>query len=166
MKAAVVATSGCFLLVAVACATGSPVTDDGGSGAGGGVASGAGGGLAGAGGVGGTECSKPDDCPALETTCGVRTCDAGTCAIDSVAAGTPCSEMGGAVCNGMGTCVACINGADCAAGVCVDNECLAPACDDAVANGTETDVDCGGPDCAPCNNGQQCMSGSDCSSAF
>lgn len=37
-------------------------------------------------------------------------------------------------------------------------------CTDGVQNGTETDVDCGGPTCAACTAGQGCNSGSDCAS--
>jgi hypothetical protein len=39
---------------------------------------------------------------------------------------------------------------------------VAPACDDGVENGTETDVDCGGTACAPCGAGLRCVSASDC----
>ncbi|HJL15923.1 MAG TPA: hypothetical protein RMH99_09715 [Sandaracinaceae bacterium LLY-WYZ-13_1] len=42
----------------------------------------------------------------------------------------------------------------------------AASCDDGVANGGETDVDCGGPDCDPCAGGQGCAEGSDCASGF
>ena len=37
-------------------------------------------------------------------------------------------------------------------------------CGDGVKNGLETDVDCGGPACAPCSANQACAQGSDCSS--
>ncbi len=37
----------------------------------------------------------------------------------------------------------------------------AASCVDAIRNGTETDIDCGG-NCPPCNTGQQCLGGSDC----
>jgi hypothetical protein len=37
-----------------------------------------------------------------------------------------------------------------------------PACDDDERNGTETDVDCGGPDCRPCEVGQRCDASIDC----
>lgn len=39
-----------------------------------------------------------------------------------------------------------------------------PTCHDQQQNGTETDVDCGGPSCAPCGDGQGCMGPSDCES--
>jgi len=38
-----------------------------------------------------------------------------------------------------------------------------PACDDRVANGDETDVDCGGS-CDPCSNGEGCAVAGDCNS--
>jgi hypothetical protein len=38
----------------------------------------------------------------------------------------------------------------------------APTCDDAARNGAETDIDCGGPACAPCAAGKKCWADSDC----
>jgi len=32
--------------------------------------------------------------------------------------------------------------------------CVTPTCDDGIQNGQETGVDCGGPDCPPCNGGE------------
>jgi LruC domain-containing protein len=43
-------------------------------------------------------------------------------------------------------------------------QCLMPACDDGVHNGTETDVDCGGG-CGLCELGQACGANTDCASA-
>lgn len=37
-----------------------------------------------------------------------------------------------------------------------------PACNNGKTDGDETDVDCGGPDCAPCDAGAACLKGSDC----
>ncbi len=39
---------------------------------------------------------------------------------------------------------------------------LGPTCIDAVANGEETDVDCGGPDCGACPEGDACTDATDC----
>jgi hypothetical protein len=39
-----------------------------------------------------------------------------------------------------------------------------PSCDDGQPNGGETDLDCGGPDCSPCDDGGQCNESSDCNS--
>ena len=66
--------------------------------------------------------------------------------------------------NGLG----CLIGGDCQSGVCdpMAETCSAPACDDGVLNGDETDVDCGGS-CAPndlCNTGEGCLANTDCAS--
>jgi hypothetical protein len=45
--------------------------------------------------------------------------------------------------------------------VCVNGTCKAPACDDGVKNGTETDVDCGGS-CFACEAGKACSVRADC----
>jgi hypothetical protein len=37
-------------------------------------------------------------------------------------------------------------------------------CDDGTRNGSETDIDCGGPVCSACANGKTCSVGSDCQS--
>ena len=74
-------------------------------------------------------------------------------------------DCGGSECP---PCVAgddCEQGADCASGVCdIGNTdiCLTAACDDQVQNGDETDVDCGGPDCPVCPDGDGCELGTDC----
>ena len=39
-----------------------------------------------------------------------------------------------------------------------------PSCTDGVKNGSESDVDCGGPDCAPCADGRACGGDNDCRS--
>ncbi len=57
---------------------------------------------------------------------------------------------------------------DCAAGeTCTsDGVCeAAPTCSDGTRNGSETDDDCGGADCQPCDEGGSCDGDTDCSSA-
>jgi len=39
-------------------------------------------------------------------------------------------------------------------------------CEDGLANGLESDVDCGGPNCAGCPDSASCGAGSDCGSSF
>jgi hypothetical protein len=39
-------------------------------------------------------------------------------------------------------------------------------CRDGIQNGSESDVDCGGPDCPRCRIGQRCNSRADCATAF
>ncbi len=43
--------------------------------------------------------------------------------------------------------------------------CQLPTCSDCVQNGTETDIDCGGPSCAPCADGGKWAKPSDCQSS-
>src|SRR5690606_2333525 len=57
----------------------------------------------------------------------------------------------------------CNLGSECTSEVCRNGRCAAPACDDGLMNGAETDVDCGG-DCAPCMDNQRCREGADCQS--
>lgn len=56
----------------------------------------------------------------------------------------------------------CEGAPDCASGVCAGGACAAPSCTDAVRNGDESGVDCGGATCAPCDIGIGCTSGSEC----
>ena len=47
------------------------------------------------------------------------------------------------------------------------NDCSAPAsCVDAIKNGDETEVDCGGKNCPGCLDGQACEVGTDCASGY
>jgi hypothetical protein len=59
----------------------------------------------------------------------------------------------------------CHNATDCQAGVCLAGVCAAPSCSDAVQNGQESDVDCGGS-CAKCAKAHKCKGDADCDSAF
>jgi hypothetical protein len=111
------------------------------------------------------ECSNADQCTGVDTTCSFRACASGSCNMELAAAGTACTESGGAVCDGLGDCVECLAGSDCATSVCQSNQCVAATCTDGAQNGTETDIDCGGG-CAPCINGQGCGGATDCESLF
>jgi len=51
---------------------------------------------------------------------------------------------------------------DCPTGVCQAGVCVTTTCLDGVKNGTETDVDCGGPNCGGCTPGKACVFASDC----
>jgi len=53
--------------------------------------------------------------------------------------------------------MACRTGFDCTSGVCdPSGKCAAPACDDQVLNGDETDLDCGGSCSTKCTEGKKC----------
>ncbi len=70
--------------------------------------------------------------------------------------------------------ISCIPGdceapAVCACGLCLlpdEAERCARRCADGQLHGPETDIDCGGSQCAPCRRGQRCRRGSDCESGL
>lgn len=104
------------------------------------------------------------DLPDDGAECTIDTCTNGAASNPPADSGMACSQGGGTLCDGLGACVGCIVGADCASGVCQSSACVAPTCGDLVMNGGESDVDCGGPSCAQCPDGAACGVGSDCQS--
>ena len=78
----------------------------------------------------------------------------------------------GVQCRGDETCYRgvcypyCDDEADCddPEAMCDEQACVVPTCDDGIQNGEETGIDCGGPDCDPCDAGQGCNEASDCRS--
>ena len=64
--------------------------------------------------------------PGDHAQCIVGTCAAGTPSATPSMPGTACTTNGGAVCDGMGDCVECIEATGCDGGPCVDNQCAAP----------------------------------------
>jgi hypothetical protein len=119
--------------------------------AGAGATGAVGGGVVGGQGGGGAppECTSPLTCPGQDDTCRVRNCPNGVCGFANTIQGYSCAGPGGEtwVCNGQGACVA-------------------PTCSDTVRSGHETGVDCGGPDCPPCPNGESCTVYGDCQSKY
>jgi hypothetical protein len=104
----------------------------------------------------------PNDVPAAASPCTTGACVAGKPTQTAKPAKSACAS---GVCDGAGACVGCVDGADCASGVCVGHVCQAPTCNDGVANGAETDVDCGGA-CPPCHQGQACEAAADCTTSW
>ncbi len=106
-------------------------------------------------------CADPTTCPGMDAVCAFRTCVVGVCGGAVAPAHTPCAEGGGTVCNGAGSCVACVSDQDCSG----DHAHCSPAgctsCNDGVQNGDESDVDCGGA-CQKCSLGQRCVMKKDC----
>jgi hypothetical protein len=107
------------------------------------------------------------DCTSL--ICGV----AGSCQVPSSTDGVKNGSETDIDCGGGNGTPACANGKVCAQGprdckskVCTGSSCAVPTNMDGVANGTETDVDCGGGNGAPaCANGKLCVQGPrDCTS--
>jgi hypothetical protein len=125
------------------------------------------GGSSGTAGGGGTTCSSATECPGEDTTCAQRTCEGGQCGIEPAGEDTPCTEAGGQVCDGEGQCVECNSAVQCDTGeACQQHLCVSQACANDVKDGNETDVDCGGGDCPPCQNTEECLVYSDCQSRF
>lgn len=183
MSVALVALTGCELIAAVdhdLIATGgggsgtggTPTTGGGGSGGTpttGGGGAGGGGGAEGGGGMA-PECDGPRDCPA-PAECQIATCVGGDCGTDNEAAETPCDLVAtdDGVCDGSGACVECVNDDQCTSPATCDtgaNVCVQPHCLNGVQDADETDLNCGGADCAPCGNGDGCVDADDCSSGF
>ncbi len=128
---------------------------------------GAGGG-AGVGGSGGASCDV-DLCPGIDTDCEKRACAGDSCTTAQEPAGTTCTDddkPDAAVCDGMGSCVACVNASHCDGDeLCVDTFCVPATCVNGALDDDESDVDCGGV-CAPCENGKSCDDTNDCASGF
>lgn len=109
------------------------------------------------------ECIAPADC--VSKVCLVTGACAPPACADGVKNGdetdTDCGGVCGATC---ATGKKCTGNADCLSHLCnaMTLTCSAPACDDEVKNGDETDVDCGGA-CGPtCLVGQACSEDADC----
>lgn len=113
----------------------------------------------------GSKMAVADDADVLDDrlACTADVCSNGMPENNALAAGTPCDRNGGAVCDGAGACVECIQGSDCRTGHCQENICVPATCVDGVKDGDETDVDCGGS-CTACADGLGCQSGDDCQS--
>ncbi|TNF34625.1 MAG: hypothetical protein EP329_07025, partial [Deltaproteobacteria bacterium] len=74
-------------------------------------------------------------------------------------------DCGGATCDACEVGEGCLEASDCVTEVCGEDglcEEAPPTCDDGVMNGDETDVDCGGDTCDPCEVGEGCLVASDC----
>jgi hypothetical protein len=103
------------------------------------------------------------DVPIDGDPCTDDVCTQGAPANPHSAVNTPCSVDGGAYCDGAGHCVACVAQTQCPPGLaCVNNQCV--TCLNHQHDGSETDVDCGGPTCAACAAGKKCLAASDCTS--
>lgn len=97
----------------------------------------------------GSVVSAPDDSdlPDDGSDCTVDGCNLGVPTAEPLSAGTACMTNGGSVCDSEGLCVE-------------------PTCLDGLLDGQETDIDCGGPECGPCANGETCSIDDDCTALF
>ena len=117
---------------------------------------------------GAPECATPSDCEGMVTDCTELTCEEGMCGIGNVAEGTACTDNAGSVCDGLGECVGCTEDMHCEDDeVCmIESMTCAPAmCFNMQMDGSETDIDCGGPEAecpTRCEIGDMCSVFSDC----
>jgi len=150
---------------------GGQATGAGGQGASGGNGGNGGqGGNGGDGGMGGAPactgtgqgtCPDPAECQTVA-------CVDGSCISGNADALTDCTSITNGICDGNGQCVECIDNTQCGTDVCDTDTgtCVDASCTDLTQDGQETDVDCGGPICGPCDNDKHCANPGDCVSGF
>jgi hypothetical protein len=75
-------------------------------------------------------CVVADDCARWLTACKLNTCTSSTCGAANAPARAVCTDNGGRVCDGSGTCVECVAPTDCPAQttVCKTNACSTNTC--------------------------------------
>jgi hypothetical protein len=102
--------------------------------------------------------------------CTKDTCASGIVKNDPILMGTcpPTSTSpNGKVCDSNGKCVECLAGGSASFGcttpeTCSQGKCVPSTCINNLVDGSETDKDCGGPECLPCENGLKCIVFKDC----
>ncbi len=121
----------------------------------------------------GKMCKIAIDCASLTCTNGL--CATSQC-MDGKKNGTETdTDCGGGTCPTCADGKMCMMGTDCMSGTCTNNICVGAGadggvdmssvtCKDAVQNGSETDVDCGGGTCPKCPLGKMCLMPADCQS--
>jgi hypothetical protein len=112
----------------------------------------------------GKKCGVAADCTSSVCDATAKECSAPSCT-DVVKNGTETDlDCGGTCTSKCATAKSCLVGGDCASGVCdaATKKCVAPACNDAVKNDTETDVDCGGTCATKCAVAKSCAVTADC----
>jgi len=108
----------------------------------------------------GLTCALGQKC-AVAADCMTNVCKSGKCAAKdcSVSCGVGCP-------NKCAVLQPCATNADCTTNACLPVDggllCVESSCTDMVQDGAETDVDCGGPSCPPCPDGDMCSKNSDC----
>jgi plastocyanin len=113
------------------------------------------------------ECNDTPDCSGGEV-CVDNQCVPPSC-MDAVLNGDETdTDCGGPVCAGCMNGLMCVIDDDCSSGFCdpTNDLCAEPSCMDNFWNGAETDVDCGGPTCPACPDGDACAQDNDCTSGF
>ena len=108
-------------------------------------------------------CGLPADC--LSGRCANFVCTVPDTCSDNLLDGAETDlDCGGGICPACALGKKCVADRDCVSGACVNKACvMSPSnCMDGIKNGSETDIDCGGPMCSKCPNGKMCLAASDC----
>lgn len=105
----------------------------------------------------------PAECNGTVEPCGTQSCEDDVCTLSDVPEGTACVGESG-VCNLLGECVECVANGDCPnnGDTCSKGECVPASCSNGIIDGGETDLNCGGPNCGPCDPGEMCLVDGDC----
>ena len=112
------------------------------------------------------EWSDPSDLPNDGNPCTYDLCKAGEPQNPPMPENHPCTGDAIGICV-FGQCKECSDAIDvtCTAGLeCYVGLCIPMLCKDNITNGQETDADCGGSECAPCDPGFSCAQAADCTS--
>lgn len=115
----------------------------------------------------GLTCATANDCLSATCTGGLCVPAPATCT-DRIKNGNETDvDCGGPTCNVCSIGQICLAARDCVSATCSGGRCVTapPTCTDGIKNGSETDVDCGGPTCNKCANTKMCLAASDCTSA-
>jgi hypothetical protein len=113
----------------------------------------------------GEGCLVDDDCISMNCNPGQMICQGQPACDDRMQNGDETDvDCGGSCPDDCDDGEGCLVGDDCISGVCDPDMlvCMAPACDDGVMNGDETDLDCGGACGNTCETGEDCLIGGDC----
>jgi hypothetical protein len=112
----------------------------------------------------GKRCLVDADCRSFACDAATKACISNQCLDHRQDGDETDADCGGGTCPGCAIGQACLLDEDCAYQACdtLTLRCTNNQCADHRMDGMETDVDCGGPGCAPCTTGRGCHSNFDC----
>ncbi len=116
----------------------------------------------------GQACKVGSDCASGACEVTTLVCVANHCS-DGVKDGDESDlDCGGSLCAPCATGLGCAVDTDCQTGACDTSAavCITDHCKDHHKDADETDLDCGGPTCAPCATGLACAVASDCATTY
>jgi len=110
-------------------------------------------------------CTADSDC--ASGVCASSSCQPPSC-IDHVTNGNETGVDCGGKCTACALGMSCQIASDCVSQRCDSTQllCVAQGCQNLAKDGLETDIDCGGGQCAPCSATERCAQPSDCDSSL